>query len=268
VSRGKLAFGVVSLHSGFLGMNKDYAAVPWTALDLTSQPGIAKLNADKQTLMASAFSRDNFPDFSNPQYSRELYDRFHATPYWEGQNLGYIPGQESQIPGDLNKIPGEVNKMVNPPASGMPAPDAGASAATPRLIAHTEKPPMAYNPDTVQTIQGRITSVGTKKIPNTTTQGVYLHVKTDAGRTVRVYVGPRPFVDSRGFSFHKGDLVTVTGSFVRHGQHEGVLASQIRRANQTLDLRTPEGRPLWSMDQYRSPSAYGYGSPNQFYDKS
>jgi sporulation protein YlmC with PRC-barrel domain len=258
VSRGKLAFGVVSLHSGFLGLNKDYAAVPWTALDLSSQPGIAKLNADKQTLMASAFSRDSFPDLSNPQYSRDLYDRFHATPYWEeGQNLGYIPGQENQT----------VNPPMAPiPPSGMTAPNTGANTAAPELIAHTEKYPMAYNPDTVQTIRGRITSVGTHKIPDTTTQGVYLHVKTDAGRTMRVYVGPRPFIDSRGFSFHKGDVVTITGSLVRHGQHEAVLASQIRRANQTLDLRTPEGRPLWSMERSRGPNAYsyGYGSPSRY----
>jgi sporulation protein YlmC with PRC-barrel domain len=252
--QGKVAFGIIALRSGFLGMNKDYAAVPWTALDLTSQPGVAKLNVDKQTLMASAFSRDNFPNLEDPQYSRQLFDRFHATPYWEGQNLGFVPGEE--------------NLNANPPAPGMPAPNSssgmmapntGANAAAPRLIAHTEKHHMAYNPDTVQTIHGTITSVGTHKIPDTATEGVYLHVKTDAGRTVRVYVGPRSYVDGQGVSFHKGEVVTITGSVAKSGQHEAVLASRIQMANRTLDLRNPDGKPLWTLGQSRSPSAYGYG---------
>ena len=56
----------MSLRSGFLGLNKDFAAVPWSALDLTGQPGIAKLDADKQTLTAMAFNEDNFPNSRRP----------------------------------------------------------------------------------------------------------------------------------------------------------------------------------------------------------
>ena len=118
VQQGKVAYGIVSLRSGFLGMNKDFAAVPWSALDLTSQPGIAKLDADKQTLMAMAFDEDNFPNLADPQYSRQLYERFHATPY--SGALGYVPGEE--------KPSGTV------PAPGMTAPKTE-NPPTPRMIA-------------------------------------------------------------------------------------------------------------------------------------
>jgi len=239
-NQGKVAFGIVALKSGFLGLNKDFAAVPWSALDLTSQPGVAMLNADKQTLTASAFSRDNFPNLSDPQYSRDLYARYHVTPYWEGQNLGFIPGQE--------------NKTVNPPSSGGMTPS---NVPAPRYIAHMEKHGMAWNPNTVETIHGTITSVGTHKIAGTSMEGVLLHVKADDGRVMRVYAGPRSFLDSHDISFRKGDAITVTGSVSKTGHHETVLASQIQTANRTLDLRTPDGKPLWNLDQGqpRSPSA-------------
>jgi sporulation protein YlmC with PRC-barrel domain len=143
--QGKVAFGIVALRSGFLGLNKDYAAVPWSALNFTAQPGIARLDVDRQTLMASAFSRDSFPNFADPQYSRELYQRFHVTPYWEGQNLGFIPGEERNVnppssgrmtaPNATAPMPGEEQSINPPSSSGMAAPN----VPTPRYIAHAEK---------------------------------------------------------------------------------------------------------------------------------
>jgi sporulation protein YlmC with PRC-barrel domain len=242
VNQGKLAYGIVAIRSGFLGMNKDFVAVPWSALDLRSQPGIARLDADKQTLTAIAFDKDHFPNLADPQYSRQLYERFHATPYWEGQNLGFIPGQEKP--------------NVNPPASG----ERMASNAPVDLIAqHTEKHALAYNPSTVETIHGTIHSVGTYPIEGSSKGGVLLHVKTDAGKTLRVEVGPRSFVDAQSISFRAGDPVTITGSMVKHKGHEILLASQIQMGNRTLDLRAPDGRPLWTPAQSTVPStAQGY----------
>jgi hypothetical protein len=132
---------------------------------------------------------------------------------------------------------------------------AAPNVPTPRYIAHAEKHGLAWNPNAVETIHGTITSVGTYKHADTSMEGVLLHVKTDAGKTMRVYVGPRSFVDSHNVSFRKGDAVTITGSVAKTGHHETILASQIQTANRTLDLRTPDGKPLWNLEQSRSPSA-------------
>lgn len=91
---GKLAYGILSMRSGFLGLDKNFVAVPWSALDLRSQPGIARLNIDRQTLTTLAFGEDEFPNLEDPQYSRRLYERFNATPYWE--TLGFIPGDSGR----------------------------------------------------------------------------------------------------------------------------------------------------------------------------
>jgi sporulation protein YlmC with PRC-barrel domain len=250
VNQGKLAYGIVAIRSGFLGLNKDFVAVPWSALDWAGQPGIARLDADKQTLTAIAFDKDHFPNLADPQYSRQLYERFHATPYWEGQSLGFIPGQENR-----SATPPSSGGM-KAPSSGMTAPNAAPNAATEEMIAHhMDKHALSYNPNTVETIHGTVKSVGTYRIEGTSVHGVLLHVRTDAGRTLRVQAGPRPFLDSQNVRFRAGDPVTITGSVVKTGQHEIVLASQIKMANRTLDLRAPDGRPLWNLDQYQSPTS-------------
>jgi sporulation protein YlmC with PRC-barrel domain len=89
-NQGRVAYGVVVLHHGFLGMNKEYAPVPWAALDVISRPAVAWLNTTKPTLMAVASKGDNFPNLENPQYSRGLEERFPA--YQGGQIFGYVPG--------------------------------------------------------------------------------------------------------------------------------------------------------------------------------
>jgi len=243
VHQGKVAYGIVAIRSGFLGLNKDFVAVPWSALDWTGQPGIARLDADKQTLTALAFDKDSFPNLEDPQYSRQLFDRFHATPYWEGQNLGFVPGEE--------------DRSVNPPSSGeRKAPN---SAAREEMIAHMDKHALSYNPNAVETIHGTVKSVGTYPIEGTSVHGVFLHVRTDAGRTLRVQVGPRPFLDAQNISFRAGDPVTITGSVAKTGQQEILLASQIQTANRTINLRAPDGKPLWNLDQYRGPTSAARG---------
>jgi sporulation protein YlmC with PRC-barrel domain len=242
VSQGRLAYGIVAIRSGFLGMNKDFAAVPWTVLDWTSQAGIARLDANKETLASIAFSRDNFPNLEDPQYSRQLYERFHATPYWEGQSLGFVPGQE--------------DRSVPPPSAGeMKAPN---SAAT-EMNNHKDKRQhaLSYNPDAVQTLHGTVQSVGTYRIEGTAVEGVLLHVRTDDGRMVSVQAGPRPYLDSQNIRFNQGDPVTITGSVAKIGERETILASQIQVADKTLALRASDGKPLWNLEQYREPARAG-----------
>jgi hypothetical protein len=257
VHHGKLAYGIVAMRHGFLGLNKDFVAVPWSALDWTSQPGMAKLDADRDTLMALAFDRDNFPNLEDPQYSQQLYERFHATPYWE--SLGFLPGEEEEsgkLPSSERTPP---NSGMVPPDSRMTAPNTAApNSAEPQMINYEHKHASSYNynPNTVQTFHGTVSKVTTHRIHGTSTEEVRLTVKADNGKTVRVDVGPRAFVDRQNITFHRGDPVTITGSMVRVGDREVLVASQIQTPNRTLDLRTREGAPLWNREQARAFSPY------------
>ncbi|MBM4026360.1 MAG: PRC-barrel domain containing protein [Planctomycetes bacterium] len=72
-------------------LERDLAAVPWTALEIRPDVGTARLDADRQTLEAVAFHARNFPDLADAQYSRQLHARFDVTPY--GQALGFLPAE-------------------------------------------------------------------------------------------------------------------------------------------------------------------------------
>jgi sporulation protein YlmC with PRC-barrel domain len=261
-NQGKIAFGIVAVRHGFLGLNKDYVPVPWSALDMRSEPGVARLDANKDTLMALAFDKDNFPNLEDPQYSRQLYDRFHVTPY--GETYGFVPGEERRPDRDMS-------------APDMTAPGAAPNSATPnpaipRLVNDKDdkgKHALSYNPNTVETIRGTVQSVDAHKIKGTAVEELRLHVKTDAGKMVAVAVGPRAYVERQNISFRPGDPVTITGSLVKSGNHEMLLASQIQAANKTLNLRGTDGKPLWNPEEFKTPGMSGtYGQMHESHDYS
>jgi sporulation protein YlmC with PRC-barrel domain len=94
VDQGRVAFGILSLRGKALQMSRNYAAVPWSAFQFAARPEVIQLDTTPQTLAALAFKGGRVPDLADPQYSRELSDRFHATPY--GQTFGFVPGGNTE----------------------------------------------------------------------------------------------------------------------------------------------------------------------------
>lgn len=228
VHEGKLAYGILSIRSGFLGLNKDFVAVPWTALDVAGQRGIALLDASKETLAAIAFDEDHFPNLEDMQYSRDIHTRFHATPYWEA--LGFVPGEEKE------PLPATPPSRIETPR----APHMGAAEYE-----------ALYKVDAVKTFQGTIESVGTFRLPGTSVEGLRLRLRTDDGKLVTVHTGPRSFLDRQDISFHHGDKVTITGAPAKVDWREVVLAAQIKAGDKTIDLRNQEGKPLWNVEELK-----------------
>ena len=73
----------------------------------------------------------------------------------------------------------------------------------------------------------------------------HLLVKTGTD-TVDVYLCPKSFLDDMGVSFSKGDEITLTGSKVRQGEADLILAREVVRGTDTLVLRDDKGNPVWS----------------------
>jgi hypothetical protein len=73
---------------------------------------------------------------------------------------------------------------------------------------------------------------------------VHLVMKNGAD-TVNIYLCPKSFLDDMGVAFSKGDEITVTGSKVKQGEADVVLAKQAERGNDTLVLRDDKGTPVW-----------------------
>ena len=72
----------------------------------------------------------------------------------------------------------------------------------------------------------------------------YLLVKIETD-SVDVYLCPKSFFDDMGMSFSKGDEVALTGSKVKRGEADLVLARELVRGNDTFVLRDDKGTPVW-----------------------
>jgi len=102
-----------------------------------------------------------------------------------------------------------------------------------------------YNPATETTITGTVDEI--KNIPSQGRGGGGLHLVLSApSGAIDVRVGPASFVSSKGFTFAKGDALTVVGSKVTMTGQEVLIAREIKKGEQVLTLRDAKGYPLWS----------------------
>lgn len=80
---GSIAYAVLSF-GGFLGMGDKLFAVPWKALKLVQDDEYFLLDVDKDVLEAApGFDKDNWPDFSDPNWGQEIHDHYGTSPYWK-----------------------------------------------------------------------------------------------------------------------------------------------------------------------------------------
>ena len=73
---------------------------------------------------------------------------------------------------------------------------------------------------------------------------VHLVMKNGDG-TVDIYLCPKSFMDDMGVTFTKGEEIAFTGSKVKQGGADMVLAREVVKGQDTLTLRDDKGKPVW-----------------------
>jgi hypothetical protein len=101
-----------------------------------------------------------------------------------------------------------------------------------------------YNPTTETTVTGTVEQVRTISRGGGW-GGTHLDLKSDSG-TFDVHVGPTSFLQSKGFTFAKGDQIQVTGSKVAFENHDAIIAREVKKGDKVLTLRNAQGIPEWS----------------------
>lgn len=120
---------------------------------------------------------------------------------------------------------------------------------------HRMSNPM-YNPGTEVMVNGVVTEVEQLTGPGTAAgqsfakcprgwTGTHLILQTDTG-TLAVHVGPASYLASKNFSVQKDDRLTIVGSKVQYEGSDFLIAKEIRKGFQTLQLRDNRGFPMWS----------------------
>ncbi len=104
--------------------------------------------------------------------------------------------------------------------------------------------PLPYNPKTEAKMKGTVEELQLP-LKGRETEAARLRLNTGTA-IVDVYLCPQAFLHDLGFSFSKGDEISLTGSKVKQGEVDLILAREIVKGNDTLVLRDEKGNPVWS----------------------
>ena len=100
-----------------------------------------------------------------------------------------------------------------------------------------------YDVHTETKMKGTVEEV---KLPPKAGEKDVVHLLVKSGTdTVDVYLCPKSFLDDMGVSFGKGDEIAMTGSKVRQGEADLILAREVVKGTDTLVLRDDKGNPVW-----------------------
>jgi hypothetical protein len=102
-----------------------------------------------------------------------------------------------------------------------------------------------YNPKAIETIKGEVLNIRRVIPKEGMCEGVEIIVKT-AKDEIGVDLGPAWFIDNQDLKIELKDIVEVKGSRVSFGKNPGIIASQIKKGENVLELRDKLGNPVWS----------------------
>ena len=110
-----------------------------------------------------------------------------------------------------------------------------------------EKPqetnPPKYDLSTESKMKATVQEV---KLPAKGSEKEIAHLLVKIGTdTFDVYLCPKAFLDDMGVNFSQGEDIVLTGSRIKQGDAELILAREVVRGNDTLVLRDEKGNPIW-----------------------
>ncbi|MEN6622893.1 MAG: DNA-binding protein [Smithella sp.] len=102
-----------------------------------------------------------------------------------------------------------------------------------------------YNPKTVETIVGEVIKVETITPVRGMSQGVHALVKTSK-ETISVHLGPAWYIENQDIKIVPKDKVEVKGSRITFQGKPAIIAAEVKKGNEILELRNENGIPAWS----------------------
>lgn len=102
-----------------------------------------------------------------------------------------------------------------------------------------------YDAKTVETVKGEVVSVQTFTPAKGMAYGVHLQLKTDK-ETLSVHLGPSWYLENQDTKIEAKDVVEVRGSRVSFEGKPALIAAQVKKGDETLQLRDQDGDPAWA----------------------
>jgi hypothetical protein len=106
-------------------------------------------------------------------------------------------------------------------------------------------PGSLYDLQTVTTISGVVVSLTPPQAEAGLPYLAYLTLRTEKGK-IKVFLGPSLYVDKLPVKINVLDKIQVTGSRVTWEGKPVILAAEVKKGDQVVKLREPNGTPVWS----------------------
>ena len=126
----------------------------------------------------------------------------------------------------------------------VPAKEVNVKSLSPNHQKNQEPSPPKYDIHTETKMKVTVEEV---KLPPKGSEKEIAHLLVkNTTETVDVYLCPKAFLDDMGVSFAKGDDIALTGSRVKQGEADLILAREVVKGTDTLVLRDGKGNPVWN----------------------
>jgi alanine racemase len=102
-----------------------------------------------------------------------------------------------------------------------------------------------YNPKTVETLSGEVVSLDKFTPGERMSYGVHFTLKTEK-ETIPVHLGPGWYMEKQAVTIAAGDKVEVTGSRIMYQGKPTIIAAEVKKGDQVLQLRDASGVPAWA----------------------
>jgi hypothetical protein len=102
-----------------------------------------------------------------------------------------------------------------------------------------------YDAKTVVTISGVVERIEKITPMRGMSHGVHLVLKTETG-VFDVHLGPGWYIENQDVKIMPGDKVEVTGSKITFRSKPAIIAAEVRKGDEVLRLRDPNGIPVWA----------------------
>lgn len=102
-----------------------------------------------------------------------------------------------------------------------------------------------YDTNTIETLKGTVVSIGPLSPGKNMSMGVHLLLNTENGN-ISVHLGPSWYIDNQDIQISMDDNISVTGSKITYDGNQVIIAKEVTKGDQVLNLRDENGYPLWS----------------------
>jgi hypothetical protein len=109
-----------------------------------------------------------------------------------------------------------------------------------------------YDAKTVDKVTGEVAKVDTITPMRGMSGGVHVALKTEQGE-VSVHLGPQWYLENQDVKIEPGDRVEITGSRVTVQGKPAIIAAEVRKGDEVLQLRDAAGVPVWAGWRKRGP---------------